>query len=185
MFPKLFFRFFCIFELAPQFLNYTEFFIIIAFFLHYFLVVWKNWFCPSIHQYLPIFKYFFENVPKIIFSIFLHFWTRTTILKLYWIFHNYSFFSSLLFSRLKIKILWHLDNGLSVLGKSTHMFIYMEATAIRQQNFHFVSLFYLHVFIHNFWMQTPIIKWKVALERRAKTHLTHCLKIIFIFFYML
>ena len=59
MFPKLFFNFFCIFGLPPQFLNYTDFFIIIAFFLHYFLAVWKNLFCPSIHQYLTIFKKYF------------------------------------------------------------------------------------------------------------------------------
>ena len=57
----------------------------------------------------------------------------------------------------------------------------MEASAIRQQNLYFVSLFYLHNFIHNFWMQTPIIKWKVAMKRRVKSHLMHCLQILLCF----
>ena len=58
----------------------------------------------------------------------------------------------------------------------------MEVHAIRGQKFHFVSLFYLDVFIHSSSTQAPIIKWKEAMERSAKMHSTHCLKIPSIFF---
>ena len=61
----------------------------------------------------------------------------------------------------------------------------MEVLAIGEQKLHFVSLFYLNVFIHSSSMQAPIIKRKEATERGAKMHGTHCLKIPFIFFYML
>ena len=54
------------------------------------------------HQYLLIFKKYFENVTKIIFSIFWHFWTRETILYICWNFHNHIIFPSYIFSHLKI-----------------------------------------------------------------------------------
>ena len=65
-----------------------------------------------------IFGKYFENVSKIIFSIFWNFCTHTAM---WWNFHNHSIFPSYLFCKLKIRHLWHLDNELSVLGKSSHM----------------------------------------------------------------
>ena len=47
----------------------------------------------------------------------------------------------------------------------------------------FCVTFYLNIFIHNSSMQALIIKRKEVMERRAKMHSTHCLKIPF--FYML
>ena len=55
----------------------------------------------------------------------------------------------------------------------------MEVPAIRKHKLQFVSLFYLDIFIHSSSMQALIIKRKEVMERRAKMHSTHCLKISF------
>ena len=68
-----------------------------------------------------IFGKYFENVPKIIFSIFLHFYTRPAILYVWKKFHNHSFFPSYFFHHLKIGGRWHISYRLSVLGKASHM----------------------------------------------------------------
>ena len=70
-----------------------------------------------------IFGKYFENVPKIIFSIFWHFYTRPAILYVWKKFHNHSFFPSYFFHHLKIGGRWHISYWLSVLGNVTHMAI--------------------------------------------------------------
>ena len=59
MFPKLFFRFFGIFELMKQFFTFAEIFIIIDFFLHNFLVIWKFRFLISwsVRTYIRIYSH--------------------------------------------------------------------------------------------------------------------------------
>ena len=69
----------------------------------------------------PIFEKYFENVPKIIFSFFWHFYTRPAILYVWKKFHNHSFFPSCFFHHLKIGGRWHISYWLSVLGKASHM----------------------------------------------------------------
>ena len=63
----------------------------------------------------PIFEKYFKNVPKIIFSIFWHFYTRPAILYVWKKFHNHSFFPSYFFHHLKIGGRWHISYRLSVL----------------------------------------------------------------------
>ena len=55
-----------------------------------------------------IFKKYFENVPKIIFSIFWHFWNRTAILYICWNFHNHRIFSSYCFNHFTAATSVHL-----------------------------------------------------------------------------
>ena len=69
----------------------------------------------------PIFEKYFKNVPKIIFSIFWHFYTRPAILYVWKKFHNHSFFPSYFFHHLKIGGRWHISYWLSVLGKASHI----------------------------------------------------------------
>ena len=64
----------------------------------------------------PIFEKYFKNVPKIIFSIFWHFYTRPAILYVWKKFHNHSFFPSYFFHHLKIGGRWHISYRLTVLG---------------------------------------------------------------------
>ena len=54
-----------------------------------------------------IFEKYFENVPKIIFQIFWHFYTREAILYVWKKFHNHSFFPSYFFHHLKIGSISH------------------------------------------------------------------------------
>ena len=53
-----------------------------------------------------------------------YFCTPTSILHVWWKFHNHSFFLHI-FGKLKINLLWHLDNEISVLGKSSHIYKYI------------------------------------------------------------
>ena len=69
----------------------------------------------------PIFEKYFKNVPKIIFSIFWHFYTRPAILYVWKKIHNHSFLPSYFFHHLKIGGRWHISYRLSVLGKASHM----------------------------------------------------------------
>ena len=69
----------------------------------------------------PIFEKYFKNVPKIIFSIFWHFYTRPAILYVWKKFHNHNFFPSYFFHHLKIGGRWHISYRLLVLGNVTHM----------------------------------------------------------------
>ena len=81
-----------------------------------------------------IFGKYFENVPKIIFSIFLHFYTRPAILYVWKKFHNHSFFPSYFFHHLKIGGRWHISYPLSVLGNVTHMYYHTKFESTRCKN---------------------------------------------------
>ena len=88
----------------------------------------------------PIFEKYFKNVPKIIFSIFWHFYTRPAILYVWKKFHNHSFFPSCFFHHLKIGGRWHISYRLSVLGKASHMVSMVFKLYVR---FIFFYIFYV------------------------------------------
>ena len=107
-----------------------------------------------------IFEKYFENVPKIIFSIFWHFCTRIAILYAWWNFHNHSFFPSYFICKLKMKHLWHIDNELFVLGKSSHIYEFHLGSLVLYMFRLLQTIYHLEGTMDNFFNYEGIFFWQ-------------------------